>query len=62
MRPFFNESFGKKRGLWVLWTVHEIHWKPITATERKSKKKKKRETRKKQYAKRGRDKLDPNNT
>ena len=28
----------------------------------RAKKKKKRETRKKQYAKRGRDKLDPNNT
>ena len=41
VRPFFNESFGKKRGLWVSWTVHGIHWKHITAIERTSKKKKK---------------------
>ena len=25
MRPIFNESFVKKRGLWVPWTVHETH-------------------------------------
>ena len=27
VEPIFNESFVEKRGLWVLWTVHETHWK-----------------------------------
>ena len=23
----FNENFVEKKDLWVMWTVHEIHWK-----------------------------------
>ena len=29
MKPIFNESFGEKRGLWVLWTVHGTLWKAL---------------------------------
>ena len=39
-----------------------MHCLPWKSQQMRAKKKKKRETRKKQYAKRGRDKLDPNNT
>ena len=25
VEPSFNKNFAKKRGLWVLWTVHGTH-------------------------------------
>ena len=27
---FLNESFVKKRGVWIPWTVHEIYWKVLS--------------------------------
>ena len=34
MRPIFSENFAKKRGLWVLWTVHAFFslWTRFLAT------------------------------
>ena len=33
--PIFNESFVEKRGLWVPWTVHRIHYHTLDAAEKK---------------------------
>ena len=45
VRPIFNESFVKKRYLWVLWTIHRTHWKSINFAETCFTKKKKKKTR-----------------
>ena len=42
VRPIFNESVVKKRNLWILWIVHETHWKSLQAIETGLKKKKKK--------------------
>ena len=34
VRPMFNKSFAEKRGLWVLWTVHGIHWQTLDTAEK----------------------------
>ena len=43
VRLIFNESFIEKRGLWIQWTVHGIHWKnkkmPVHVLQKKKKKK-----------------------
>ena len=38
--PIFNEKVAEKRGLWVPWTVHGIHWCDIKQQKHASKKKK----------------------
>ena len=42
--PIFNENFVEKRGLWVPWTVYEIHWLLRNAHLHKKKKKTKTQT------------------
>ena len=44
VEPTFNESFGKNRGLWVLWTMHRTHKPDRNALLKKKKEKKKGKT------------------